>query len=92
MTQLQRVRVPPEAQAQYNYYKRTDLHLAQVMAQTLQRLDKGPLKEAGQKKTSKGMAHWIRIDLPGAQRKQYGIVWKEESDGTAVVSYIGYMP
>lgn len=92
MHKLKRVRVTPRAQKQYEYYHGNDFYLAQEMASMLQLLDDGPIKWAHEQQTEKGLAHWIRVDLPGADKPSYGIVWREMADGTAKVIYIGLIP
>lgn len=92
MITLTRVRATQRAQKQYEYYYANDYYLAQEMDRILELLDAGPIKWAHEQQTEKGLAHWVRVDLPGADKKSYGIVWREMDDGTAKVTYIGLIP
>lgn len=92
MITLTRVRATQRAQKQYEYYYANDYYLAQEMYRVLELLDEGPIKWAHEQQTEKGLAHWVRVDLPGADKKSYGIVWREMDDGTAKVTYIGLIP
>lgn len=58
----------------------------------LRLLDEEPIEWGHEQQTEKGLAPWVRVDLPGADKKSYGIVWREMADGTAKVMYIGLIP
>lgn len=92
MCRLNRVYATQRAQKQYEYYYANDYYLAQEMHRMLRLLDGGPIEWAHEQQTEKGLAHWVRVDLPGADKKSYGIVWREMADGTAKVMYIGLIP
>ena len=92
MITLTRVRATQRAQKQYEYYYANDYYLAQEMDRILELLDEGPIKWAHEQQTEKGLAHWVRVDLPGADKKSYGILWREMDDGTPKVTYIGLNP
>lgn len=92
MIYLKRVNLTPDAQNQLDYYYKNDFYLAQEMADVLRLLDKGLLAGSHVQQTKKGHAHWVRVDLPGADQPSYGIVWRKMPDGTAKVTYIGPFP
>lgn len=92
MLYLKRVHVTDSAQDQLDYYYDNDFYLAQEMSGVLHLLDKGPISWCHIQQTKKGFAHWVRVDLPGADQPSYGIVWREMNDGTAKVTYIGPFP